>query len=104
MKTIGIREARENLRSVLDMAEHEEVVIMIHGKPKARIVGTSGESLAEIAERSAFESVRQRMANPSTQPVPLKKVRARLEAKWKAEKEAKRGTKAKKGRRAAGRR
>lgn len=89
MKTIGIREARENLRSIIDLAEHEEVVILVHGKPKARIIGTRGESLGEIAERAALEPVRERMAAPSDEPVPLEAVRARLEGKWKPAPKAK---------------
>ncbi len=86
MKTIGIREARENLRGVLDMAQNEEVVILVHGRPLARIVGAGGESLGEIAERVALEKGRARMADPSPKPVSLADVRARLEQKWAEEK------------------
>jgi prevent-host-death family protein len=54
MQTINVRETRERLSQLLDaVASGEEIVILRHGKPAARLTGAQAEPVCFL-DRSEF--------------------------------------------------
>lgn len=64
---VTVAEMRKSLGKTLETSNEEEVVVMRHGKPIARLRGAAGEDLARIAEREAFwQMLADRAKGPST--------------------------------------
>ena len=82
MKWLGIRQVRQNLKRAIEDAQREGVVIMVHGRPDAVILGVRGKDVDDVYARStefwAMVEERIRMSNP----IPFEDARKRMEAAW----------------------
>ena len=64
MKLVSLSEVRKNLASIIDMAQHEPVVVTRRGKPIAVIVGVEGLDPEQVALR--FEGAFQAESEKAT--------------------------------------
>ena len=64
MKLVSLSEVRKNLASIIDMAQHEPVVVTRRGKPVAVLVGVKGLDPEQVALR--FEGAFQAESEKAT--------------------------------------
>ena len=80
MKTISVRDLQTRIRSVMDTAQHDQVVITRNGQPIAVVVGVEGadwETVAVETSRSSWKEIAQRR---NQETISLAEIRSRLGA------------------------
>lgn len=69
MKTIGVRDLQKRIRSVMEAAQNDHVVITRHGQPIAVVVGVEGadwETVAVETSRSFWKEIARRRTQETT--------------------------------------
>ena len=80
MKTISMRDLHRRIRSVMDTAQHDQVVITRNGRPIAVVVGIEGadwETMAVETSRSFWKEIARRR---DQETISLAEIRTRMEA------------------------
>ena len=80
MKTISVRDLQTRIRSVMDTAQHDQVVITRNGQPIAVVVGIEGadwETVAVETSRSFWKEIAQRR---NQETISVAEIRSRLGA------------------------
>ena len=80
MTTISVRDLQKQIRSVMDTAQHDQVVITRIGQPIAVVVGVEGadwETVAIETNRSFWKEIAQRR---NQETISLAEIRSRLGA------------------------
>jgi len=80
VKTISVRELQKRIRSVVDTAQRDEVVITRNGQPIAVVVGIEGadwETVAVETSRSFWKEITRRR---DQETISLAEIRRRMEA------------------------
>ena len=80
MKTISVRDLQKRIRSVMETAQNDQVVITRRGQPIAVVVGVEGaewETVAVETSRSFWKEIAQRRKQET---ISLAEIRRRLEA------------------------
>ena len=69
MKTISVRDLQKRIRSVMEAAQNDHVVITRHGQPIAVVVGVEGadwETVAVETSRSFWKEIARRRTQETT--------------------------------------
>ena len=80
MKTISVRDLQKRIRSVMDTAQRDQVVVTRNGQPIAVLVGIEGadwETVAVETSRSFWKEIARRR---DQETIPLAEIRRRTEA------------------------
>ena len=80
MKTISVRDLQKRIRSVMETAQNDQVVITRRGQPIAVVVGVEGaewETVAVETSRSFWKEIAQRREQET---ISLAEIRRRLGA------------------------
>ena len=80
MKTISVRDLQKRIRSVMDTAQRDQVVITRNGQPIAVVVGIEGvdwETVAVETNRSFWKEIARRR---DQETISLAEIRRRMEA------------------------
>ena len=78
MKTVSVRDLQTRIRSVMDTAQLDQVVITRNGKPIAVVVGVEGsdwETVAAETSKSFWKEIAERR---SQNTISLSEIRKRL--------------------------
>ena len=78
MKTVSVRDLQTRIRSVMETAQLDQVVITRNGKPIAVVVGVEGadwETVAAETSRSFWKEIAERR---SQNTISLSEIRKRL--------------------------
>ena len=78
MKTISVRDLQKRIRSVMEKAQNDQVVITRNGQPIAVVVGVEGadwETVAVETSRSFWQEIARRR---DQETISLAEVRERL--------------------------
>ena len=78
MKTISVRDLQKRIRSVMETAQNDQVVITRNGQPIAVVVGVEGadwETVAVETSRSFWQEIARRR---DQETISLAEVRERL--------------------------
>ena len=81
MKTISVRDLQKQIRSVVETAQDDQVVITRNGQPVAVMVGVEGadwETVAVETSRSFWKEIARRRGQKT---ISLAEIRNRLGAK-----------------------
>lgn len=79
MKTINVRDFQKRIRSTVDIAQEEGVVLTRHGEPVALVVGLEGMDWEDVllqTSRSFWKMIQTRRKQKT---IPLREMRDRLE-------------------------
>lgn len=79
MKTINVRDFQKRIRSTVDIAQEEGVVLTRHGEPVALVVGLEGMDWEDVlvqTSRSFWKLIQTRRKQKT---IPLREMRDRLE-------------------------
>ena len=80
MKTISVRDLQKRIRSVMETAQNDQVVITRNGQPVAVVVGVEGadwETVAVETSRRFWKEIAQRR---DQETISLAEIRKRLQA------------------------
>lgn len=80
VKTISVRDLQRRIRSVMDTAQRDQVVITRNGQPIAVVVGIEGadrETVAVQTSRSFWKEIARRR---DQETISLAEIRRRMEA------------------------
>jgi antitoxin (DNA-binding transcriptional repressor) of toxin-antitoxin stability system len=79
VKTINVRDFQKRIRSTVDIAQEEGVVLTRHGEPVALVVGLEGMDWEDVllqTSRSFWKMIQTRRKQKT---IPLREMRDRLE-------------------------
>ena len=79
MKVIAFHEARAGLKRAMEAAQQDSVVITVHGKPAAMLIGVRGQTFDDVYTKSPefWRMIQERQS--STRSYSLDEVRAEIE-------------------------
>ncbi len=81
MKVIAFNEARAGLKQAMETAQEDNVVITVHGKPAAVLVGVRGQSFDDLYTKSPEFWTMIQERQQSTKSYSIEEVRAELAQK-----------------------
>jgi prevent-host-death family protein len=78
MKVMAFNEARAGLKQAMETAQEDSVLITVHGKPAAMLVGVRGQSFDDLYTKSPefWRMIQERQQ--STKSYSIEEVRAEL--------------------------
>ena len=78
MKVMAFNEARAGLKQAMETAQEDSVVITVHGKPAAMLVGVRGQSFDDLYTKSPEFWMMIQERQRSTKSYSIEEVRAEL--------------------------
>lgn len=90
MKWMSFADVRAKLAQAIETSQEQDVVILVRGKPAARLVGVEGQTIEDLvrSEQEVVHLLHERQRNPG-KSIPLEEVEARIQKRIDAEAKAK---------------
>lgn len=85
MKTVNVRDLRKNVKKCVQVSQKEHVVVTVHGRPAAIVIGVEGDDWEGVVYRTSPAFWRMIEARRKEKTVPLTGMKKRLEARWARE-------------------
>jgi prevent-host-death family protein len=80
MKTVALREAKQQLSDYVSQAQKDKIVITKHGKPAAIIWGVEGKDFEDVVYMTNPGFWRMIKARRAATPIPWKTAKRRLKS------------------------
>ena len=80
MKTISVRDLQKRIRSVMETAQNDQVVITRNGQPIAVVVGVEGADWETIAVETSWSFWKEIALRRDQETISLAEIRKRLQA------------------------
>jgi prevent-host-death family protein len=95
MKVMAFNEARSGLKQAMEIAQEDSVLITVHGKPTAMLVGVRGQSFDDLYTKSPefWKMIQERQQ--STRSYSIEEVRAEISQQGRRGRPAKAARRAK---------
>jgi prevent-host-death family protein len=81
MKTVAVRQLQQRIKSCLDEAQEDRVVITRHGKPAAILIGVEGKDWETVMLETNPTFWRMVQARRGQSTITLEELKARLKPK-----------------------
>jgi prevent-host-death family protein len=86
MKWMNFAEVRAKLAQAIEVSQDQDVVILVRGKPAAKIIGIEGQTIDALVgeEQEIVRMLHERQQNPG-KSIPLEQIEVKIAKRLQAE-------------------